>query len=220
MRLLIVLLFFSLSLNAQPQFFAKEIKTIPPMESGYVPGLCGGEANWDCYFDAFYELWATMEGQEQVILDAKTMYQMEMYPYGIKENEFYLLDDDRTLLIKTAAVWGWQTSHRLILYDIIDKKINEAINHYYVYEFIKECKNNTFTNSKIVATKHYQELSDGGGWNGEETINLTSIDKSKYYGNSRKNFRIKKFIHIKELENIKSFIANNKCERYNKLKII
>ena len=143
MRLLIILLFISFSVHADSQFFAKELKNIHPLNNGTVPRLCGGEANWDCYFDTFYELWGIVDGQEQAILDAKTMYQMEMYPYGVKENEFYLLNDDRTLLIKTAGVWGWQTNHRLILYDIFDKTIKEATNHFYVYEFVKHCKNGT-----------------------------------------------------------------------------
>ena len=126
MRLLIILLLISFSVQAQPQFFAKELKNIPSLDNGMMPKLCGGEANWDCYVDTFYELYGTTNGQEQAILDAKTMYQMEMYPYGVKDNEFYLLDDERTLLIKTAGVWGWQTSHRLIHYDIIDKTIKKT----------------------------------------------------------------------------------------------
>ncbi len=167
MRLLIILLFILFLCKPTP-IFAKELKNIPSLDNGIMPGLCGGEANWDCYFDTFYELWGTMDGQEQVILDAKTMYQMEMYPYGVKENEFYLLDDGRTILIKTAGVWGWQTSHRLILYDIINKTIKEATNHYYVNEFIKHCKDGTYPNTKIFSTKHYRPLSEGGGWYGDE----------------------------------------------------
>ncbi len=218
MRLLIVLLFFSLSLNAQPQFFAKELKIISPMESGYAPGLCGGEANWDCYFDAFYELWATMDGQEQVILDAQTMYQMKMYPYGVKDNEFYLLDDDRTLLIKTAGVWGWQTSHRLILYDIIDKTIKKSSNYYYVEKIIKHCMEGTYPDTKIVSTKYYRPESEGGGWNGDETRHLVSLDDKIYYGSGRDKLDFEGFIFMPAIQEYGDFVLNNECKIYNKIK--
>ena len=219
MRLLIILLFISFSVQAQPQFFAKELKNIPSLDNGIMPKLCGGEANWDCYFDTFYELWGKINGQEQVILDAKTMYQMEMYPYGVKENEFYLLDDERTLLMKTAGVWGWQTSHRLILYDIIDKTINEATNHYYVHEFIKHCKDGTYPNTKIFSTKHYRPLSEGGGWYGEETRHLISLDNKTYHGGSRDKLDFNGFIYLPAIQEYENFISQNECVMYGKMKL-
>ena len=160
--LLLLIITVGASLYAKPQFFAKELTDIPARDGRYLPRLCGGEANWECYEDTFYELWGTIDGQEQVILDAKTMYEMMMMPYGVTGNEFYLLDDGRTILIKTAGVWGWQTSHRLILYDINDKAIKEASNYYYVEKIIKHCKDGTYPNTKIVLTKHYRPESERG----------------------------------------------------------
>ena len=93
----------SFSSLAQPQFFIKELKTIPALDNGIIPKLCGNEGNWDCYFDTFYELWGSINEQKIIILNAKMMYQMEMYPYGVNKNEFYLLNDQKTLLIKTTC---------------------------------------------------------------------------------------------------------------------
>ena len=204
-------------LHAQPQFFAKELKNIPSLDNGMMPKLCGGEANWDCYVDTFYELYVTTNGQEQAILDAKTMYQMEMYPYGLKDNEFYLLDDERTLLIKTAGVWGWQTSHRLILYDIIDKTINGATNHYYVHEFIKHCKNGTYPDTKIVSTKYYRPENEGGGWYGDETKHFVSLDNKTYYGGGRDNLDFDGFIYMPLIQDYDNFVEANKCVFYDKI---
>ena len=67
MRLLIILLFISFSVQAQPQFFAKELNNIPSLDNGIMPGLCGGEANWDCYFDTFYELWGNIVLESQIV---------------------------------------------------------------------------------------------------------------------------------------------------------
>ena len=205
-------------LYAQPKFFGKELKNIPPLDDGFISRLCGGENNWDCYFDTFYELWGIVEGQEQIILDAKTMYQMDMYPYGVKDNEFYLLDDDRTLLIKTAGVWRWQTSHRLILYDIIDKTINEANNYFYVYDFIERCKNDTYPNTKIFSTKYYRSLSEGGGWNGDETMHLVSLDNKTYIGGGRDKLDFDGFIYMPAIQDYENFILENECVLYEEIK--
>jgi len=207
------------SLLAQPQFFAKELKNIPFLDNGIMPTLCGGDANWDCYFDRLYELWETIDGQEQAILDAKSMYQMMMMPYGVTGNEFYFLDDERTLLIKTEGVWGWQTSHRLILYDIIDKVIKESSNYYYVEKIIKHCKDRAYANTKIVSTKHYRPESEGGGWDGEETRHLVSLDNRTYYGGGRDNLNFNGFIFMPEIQEYKNFIFHNECVLYNKLQL-
>ena len=142
-----------------------------------------------------------------------------MMPYGVTGNEFYLLDDDRTLLIKTAGVWGWQTSHRLILYDIIDKTIKEATNHYYIHEFIKHCKDGTYPNTKIFSTKHYRPLSEGGGWYGEETRHLISLDNKTYYGGGRDKLDFNGFIFMPAIQKYKNFISQNECVMYGKLKL-
>ena len=205
------------SLYAQPQFFAKELTDIPARDGRYLPRLCGGEANWECYVDSFYELWGIIDGEEQVILNAKTMYEMMMMPYGVTGNEFYLLDDDRTLLIKTAGVWGWQTSHRLILYDIIDKTINEATNHFYVYEFVKHCKDDTFSNTKIFSTKYYRPQSKGGGWYGEETRHLISLDNKIYHGGGRDKLNFNGFVYMPAIQDYENFIKANQCILYIKI---
>ena len=183
-----------------------------------MPKLCGGEANWDCYVDTFYELYGTTNGQEQAILDAKTMYQMEMYPYGVKDNEFYLLDDERTLLIKTAGVWGWQTSHRLIHYDIIDKTIKKASNYYYVEKIIQHCKDGMYADTKIVSTKYYRPENEGGGWNGDETRHLVSLDDKIYYGSGRNKLDFEGFIFMPAIQEYGDFVLNNECKIYNKIK--
>ena len=206
------------SLHAQPQFFVKELKDIPSLDDGIMPKLCGGEANWDCYVDTFYELFGTINEQEQVILDAQTMYQMKMYPYGVKDNEFYLLDDDRTLLINTAGVWGWQTSHRLILYDIIDKTIKKSSNYYYVEKIIKHCMEGTYPDTKIVSTKYYRPESEGGGWNGDETRHLVSLDDKIYYGSGRDKLDFEGFIFMPAIQEYGDFVLNNECKIYNKIK--
>jgi len=206
------------SLSAQPQFFAKELTDIPARDGSYLPRLCGGEANWECYVDSFYELWGTIDGQEQVILDARTMYEMMMMPYGVTGNEFYLLDDDRSLMIKTAGVWGWQTSHRLILYDIIDKAINEASNYYYVEKIIKHCKDGTYPNTKIVSTKYYRPESEGGGWNGDETMHLVSLDNKTYHGGGRDKLNFNGFIYMPAIQDYKNFILENECVLYEEIK--
>ena len=206
-------------LYAKPQFFAKELTDIPARDGRYLPRLCGGEANWECYVDSFYELWGTIDGQEQVILDAKTMYEMMMMPYGVTGNEFYLLDDDRSLVIKTAGVWGWQTSHRLILYDINNKTIIYAYNYYHVNEFIKHCKDGTYSNTKIFSTKHYHPLSEGGGWRGEETRHLVSLDNKTYIGGGRDKLDFDGFIYMPAIQNYENFILENECVLYDEMKI-
>ena len=45
MRLLTILLFISFSVQAQPEFFAKELTDIPARDGRYLPRLCGGEDN-------------------------------------------------------------------------------------------------------------------------------------------------------------------------------
>ena len=217
--LLLLIITVGASLYAKPQFFAKELTDIPARDGSYLPRLCGGEANWECYVDSFYELWGTIDGEEQSILDAKTMYEMMMMPYGVTGNEFYLLDDGRTILIKTAGVWGWQTSHRLILYDIIDKVIKEASNYYYVEKIIKHCKDRAYANTKIVSTKHYRPESEGGGWNGEETRHLVSLDNKTYYGGGRDNLNFNGFIFMPEIQEYENFIFHNECVLYNKLQL-
>ena len=207
------------SLHAQPQFFAKELTDIPARDGRYLPRLCGGEANWECYVDSFYELWGTIDGEEQVILDARTMYEMMMMPYGVTGNEFYLLDDVRTILIKTAGVWGWQTSHRLILYDIIDEAIKESSNYYYVEKIIKHCKDRTYANTKIFSTKHYRPLSEGGGWSGEETRHLVSLDNKTYIGGGRNKLDFDGFIYMPAIQDYENFILENECVFYDEMQI-
>ena len=216
--LLLLIITVGASLYAKPQFFAKELTDIPARDGHYLPRLCGGEANWECYEDTFYELWGTIDGQEQSILDAKTMYEMMMMPYGVTGNEFYLLDDGRTILIKTAGVWGWQTSHRLILYDIIDKTIKEAKNYFYVYDFIERCKNDTYPNTKIFSTKYYRPLSEGGGWNGDETMHLVSLDNKTYFGGGRDTLNFDGFVFMPAIQEYDKFISENKCVLYEEIK--
>ena len=216
--LLLLIITVGVSLYAKSQFFAKELKNIPPLDDGFMPKLCGREGYWTCYEDTFNELWGTIDGEEQVILDARTMYEMMMMPYGVKGNEFYFLDDDRTLLIKTAGVWGWQTSHRLILYDIIDKAIKEAGNYYYANEFIKHCKDGRYTNTKIVSTKHYRPLSEGGGWNGDEIRHLVSLDFNTYIGGGRDNLDFDGFIYMPAIQDYENFLSENECVLYEEIK--
>ena len=130
-----------------------------------------------------------------------------------------LLDDDRTLLIKTAGVWGWQTNHRLILYDINNKTIIYAYNYYHVNEFIKHCKDGTYSNTKIFSTKHYRPLSEGGGWNGEETRHLVSLDNKTYIGGGRDKLDFDGFIYMSAIQDYENFILENECVLYDEMQI-
>ena len=116
------------------------------------------------------------------------------------------------------GVWGWQTSHRLILYDIIDKTINEAKNYFYVYDFIERCKNDTYPNTKIFSTKYYRPLSEGGGWNGDETMHLVSLDNKTYFGGGRDMLNFDGFVFMPAIQEYDKFISENKCVLYEEIK--